>query len=137
MATGRTEDFSSRGRKDTRNTHTHTHTHTSTLPHTHAHIHTLTLAGVSSTITLPPSLFNNVPADRPVIGVYFALYESPTLLPATRVTNNETFASTEVGSPIVAATVGPGIDFVDLNPPVTITLGLLPFTSNVSVSWPL
>ena len=90
-----------------------------------------------SSIDLPPSLFNNVPANTPVIGVFFALYENPALLPATRVVDNETFASTEVGSPIVAATVGTDINFVDLDPPVTITLGLLPFTSNVSVSWPL
>ena len=71
-----------------------------------------------------------------MIGVYFALYENSALLPATMVVDNETFASTAVGSPIVAATVGPGTDFADLDPPVTITLGLLPFTSNVSVSWP-
>ena len=90
---------------------------------------------MSATINLPPSLFNDVPDNRPVIGVFFALYENPALLPATRVADNETFEETAVGSPIVAATVGPGIDFFDLDPPVTITLGLLPFTSNVSVSW--
>ena len=102
-----------------------------------AYTHTHTPAGVPSIITLPPSLFDDVPADRPVIGVYFALYKNPALLPATRVLNNETIASTKVGSPILAAIVGPGIDFVDLDPPVTITLGLLPFTTNESVSWPL
>ena len=108
------------------------HTHIDEA-YTHAHIfRPHTPAGVSSIITLPPSLFNKVPADRPVIGVYFALYENSALLPATM--NNEIFASTAVRSPIVAATVGLGIDFVDLDPPVTITLGLLPFTSNVSVS---
>ena len=109
-----------------RSIHTHTRTH---LSPTH------TQAGVSSTITLPPSLFNNIPADRPVTSVFFTLYENSALLPATM--NNDIFTSTEVGSPIVAATVGTDINFVDLDPPVTITLSLLPFTSNVSVSWPL
>ena len=100
--------------------------------------HTHTPAGVSATINLPPSLFNNVPADRPLIGVFFALYENSALLPASgEITkDNETIADIAVGSYIVGATVGPGIDFVNLNPPVTITLGLLPsLISNVSVSW--
>ena len=110
------------------------------MDHTHTNPYltlTCTPAGVPSSITLPPSLFDDVPVDRPVIGIFFALYRNSALLPATRMMNNETFANTEVGSPIVAATVGPDIDFVNLNPPVTITLGLLPFTNNVSVSWPL
>ncbi len=47
-----------------------------------------------------------------------------------------TVQETFVGTPIVAATVGPGIDFGDdvpLNPPVVITLGLLPLSENASV----
>ena len=91
---------------------------------------------MSATITLPSSLFNNVPADRPVIGVFFALYENSALLPASgEITRgNEIVADTVVGSYIVGATVGPGINFVNLDPPVTVTLGLLPITINVSVS---
>ncbi len=94
-------------------------------------------AGVSASISLPPELFNEVPANRPFIGVYFALYQNPVLLPV-----NESMAvvrenvTTAVGTPIVAATVGPGIDFGDtvpLDPPVVIILGLLELPENTSV----
>ncbi|XP_064387784.1 uncharacterized protein LOC135335951 [Halichondria panicea] len=97
-------------------------------------------AGVPASIALPPELFNQVPADRPVIGVYFALYENAALLPTNLlavVRDNVTVRETAVGTPIVAATVGPGIDFggdVPLDPPVVITLGLLPLPENSSTN---
>ncbi len=93
-------------------------------------------AGVPASIALPPELFNQVPTDRLFIGVYFTLYENTALFPTNMsavVRNNVTRS---VGTPIVAATVGPGIDFggdVPLDPPVVITLGLLPLPENTSV----
>ncbi len=96
-------------------------------------------AGVPASIALPPELFNQVPADRPVIGVYFALYENTALFPTNLlavVRDNVTVRETAVGTPIVGATVGRGIDFggvVPLDPPVVITLGLLPLPENSSV----
>ena len=91
-----------------------------------------------ASISLPPELFNEVPTNRPRIGVYFALYENPVLLPVneSRAMPRENVI-TAVGTPIVAATVGPGINFgetVPLDPPVTITLGLLDLPDNTTVS---
>ena len=96
-------------------------------------------AGVSATIALPPSLFNEVPANRPLIGVFFNFYENSALLPADGeiMRGNEIIADTAVGSYITGATVGSDVKYRNLDPPVTITLGLLPFTRSVSVSWDL
>ncbi len=88
-------------------------------------------AGVSASIVLPPELFGQVPNERRSIGVYFALYGDPALLPVSQST--VTNVTRSVGTPIVAATVGPGIDFVGLDPPVVITLGLLSLPENASV----
>ena len=93
------------------------------------------VAGVPASILLPPELFNEVPDDMPHIGVYFALYGDPVLLPVSNSTTIRENVTTFVGTPIVAATVGPGIDFGDivpLDPPVTITLGLLAQSKNAN-----
>ncbi len=69
--------------------------------------------------------------------MYFALYGDPVLLQVSNlsvVRGNETIRETFVSSPIVAATVGPGIDFENLDPPVVITLGLLELPENARVS---
>ncbi len=47
--------------------------------------------------------------------------------------DNVTVQETFVGTPIVGATVGPGIDYVGLDQPVVITLSLLPLPVNASV----
>jgi hypothetical protein len=71
-------------------------------------------------------LFNGISRDP--VGVFFALYTEPSLFPIRLpVRVEEEDASTlrsEVSSPIVAATVGPGLDFSDLDPPVVINLRL-------------
>ncbi len=93
-------------------------------------------AGVPASIALPAELFNQVPADRPVIGVYFALYINAALFPTNLSAVVRDNVTRSVGTPIVAATVGPGIDFggdIPLDPPVVITLGLLPLPENTSV----
>ncbi len=100
------------------------------------HAFPLPVAGVPASILLPPELFNEVPDDMPHIGVYFALYGDPVLLPVSNSTTIRENVTTFVGTPIVAATVGPGIDFGDivpLDPPVTITLGLLAQSKNATV----
>ncbi len=97
---------------------------------------TPTAGGVPAIISLPPELFNHVPADRRLIGLYFSLYENAALFPTNLsavVRDNVTVQETFVGTPIVGSTVGPGIDFVGLDPPVVITLGLLPLPVNASV----
>ncbi len=96
-----------------------------------------TAGGVPAIISLPAELFNQVPpADRRLIGLYFSLYENAALFPTNLsavVRDNVKVQETFVGTPIVGATVGPGIDFVTLDPPVVITLGLLPLPANASV----
>lgn len=89
-------------------------------------LHPSHTASVSASINLPPSLFDLVPDDRPVIGVFFALYENAHLFPITINATQEPVRSRiqAIGSPVIAATVGPGLDFVNLDPPVFISLGL-------------
>ena len=101
-------------------------------PYAHFY-HTTPPAGVPASIILPSSLFDQVPGERQFIGVYFALYGEPALLPVTSSPMMRENVSRSVGTPIVAATVGPGIDFSGLDPPVVITLGLLSLPDNTTV----
>lgn len=84
-------------------------------------------------IALPPSLFTNI-NNRSQEGIFFALYTQSTLFPI-QVTENTTGAvasrSTVVGSTIIAATVGSGLSFNNLEPPVEINLRIS--TTNESV----
>jgi len=60
--------------------------------------------------------------------IFFALYDTGVLFPITNNTQPipETNSSitTVVGSPVFAATVGPGLNFVELSEPVRVLLQL-------------
>ena len=80
----------------------------------------------SGAIGLPASLFQQID-DRPNIGIFFALYESPSLFPVAEDTNSTTSSSPKrkmVGSQVLAATVGFGIDFQNLSEDVTVAFQL-------------
>ena len=79
--------------------------------------------GDVASVTLPPGLFANISGNS--VGVFFALYSEPTLFPVRQREReeNDTLRN-EVASPIVAATVGPGLVFTDIDPPVVINLRL-------------
>ena len=84
-----------------------------------------------ASIALPPQLFTKV--DSKTVGVFFALYSQPTLFPVrqpARKDNDTTTLRNEVASSVVAATVGPGLVFRDINPPVVINLRLTDLTFN-------
>lgn len=76
---------------------------------------------------LPASLFESI-TDRNTVGIFFAVYDVGVLFPIMNATqiNQETNASVTavVGSPILAATVGPGLNFSGLEEPVSIFLRL-------------
>lgn len=57
------------------------------------------------------------------MGIFFAIYTESTLFPVRNVDakDNSTLTS-EVASPIVAVTVGPGLNLDNIDPPVTINL---------------
>ena len=60
-----------------------------------------------------------------VLGVFLALYDTPILFPVgEKIPISNSQARTIVGSQVLAATVGPGINFQDLIEPVTIILRL-------------
>lgn len=89
-------------------------------------------AGALASVSLPPQLFQGLGRDP--LGVFFTLYTEATLFPIRlprRMENDSTTLRSEVSSPIVGATVGPGIVLDNLNPPVVINLRLN-VTSNVS-----
>ena len=84
-----------------------------------------------ASITLAPNLFNQV-TDRKTVGVFFGLYDEATLFPV-RVMENNTRAQ-GIASPVVASTVGPGLDFSQLDPPVEIDLRITnTFNDSVSI----
>ena len=72
-------------------------------------------------IRLPPSLFDEL-NNLPNVGVFFGRYETSTLFPVGRVSNNG--RQTQVGSQVLAATVGQNLSLRNLSEPVTITLKL-------------
>ena len=76
-------------------------------------------------ISLPASLFRTI-VDRENVGVFFALYTTPILFPVDG--RNSTRARAprraEVGSSVLAATVGPGINFSKLQDNVTVVFRL-------------
>lgn len=84
-----------------------------------------------ASVALPPELFAGV--SRNPVGVFFGLYTEPTLFPVrvpVRMENDMSSRRSEVASSIVAATVGPGLDFSDLDPPVVVNLRLSNITIN-------
>ncbi len=74
-------------------------------------------------VSLPPSLFDDITDRGPDdgVGIFFLLYENSILFPVRSTGMNST-RQPAVASTIVAATVGPGLNFVDLDPPVEIIL---------------
>ena len=85
--------------------------------------------GETAAAFLPASLFQSTTGrDSISVGIFFAVYDTGVLFPITNSTeiNQETNASTTtiVGSPVIAATVGSGLNFDGLAEPVTILLRL-------------
>ena len=76
---------------------------------------------------LPASLFQLI-TDQDDVGIFFALYDTGVFFPITIDTqrDQETNSSitTVVGSPVLAATVGSGLNLVGLAEPVKILLRL-------------
>ena len=84
-----------------------------------------------ASVALPPELFNDVDVSRDPVGVFFALYSEPTLFPVRqpeRTENDTSSLRSEVASSVVASTVGPGLDFSSIYPPVVINLRLSDLT---------
>ena len=71
---------------------------------------------LTAAVYLPASLFQSI-TNRTVVGMFFAVYSTGTLFP----TKN---ATTDVGSPVLGVTVGPGLNFSNLTEPVSILLRL-------------
>jgi hypothetical protein len=87
-------------------------------------------------ISLPATLFDLID-NRDNVGVFFALHEASTLFPIGG-NSSGTFISprkASVGSHILAATVGPGINFQNLDDPVTIFLRLQITNGSVSLCY--
>ena len=76
---------------------------------------------------LPASLFQLI-TNQSSVAIFFAVYDTGVLFPITNATElvHRTNASitTVVGSPVFAATVGPGLNFSGLVEPVRISLQL-------------
>ena len=74
-------------------------------------------------ISLPASLFEGI-TGREDVGVFFALYNMSTLFPVDRRRNINAPRRPAVGSRVLAATVGPGLNFPELTENVTVVLRL-------------
>ena len=77
-------------------------------------------------INLPPTLFDSVPENRTTVGLFFAVYNNPSLFPVAEAQVESTTRVITVLSPVVAATatVGPGLTVEDAVPSVRILLRL-------------
>ena len=87
---------------------------------------------LDAAVSLPATLFEQID-DRDNIGIFFALqlHEASTLFPISG-NLSSTPRKASVGSHILAATVGPGINFQNLDEPVTILLRLQITNGNVN-----
>ena len=72
--------------------------------------------------------------DRTNVGAFFVFYETPILFPVGGELTDRSSLSRKnvVGSHVLAATVGPGINFLNLDEPITIVLRLQVTESGVS-----
>ena len=70
----------------------------------------------TAAVFLPPSLYQSI-TNHSSTGSFFAVYNSGALFPTTN-------ATTVVSSPVLAATVGSGLNFNNLRVPVRILLRL-------------
>ena len=75
----------------------------------------------TAAVFLPAPLFQSI-TNRTNVGIFFNVYDTGVLFPITKETNAS--IKTVVGSPVLAATVGSGLDFKGLAEPVTIMLRL-------------
>ena len=78
-------------------------------------------------IFLPASLFKGIQYYRDNIGIFFALYDQPTLFPvATNDDDSRASSQVQVGSPVIASTVGgENISIENLSEPVIVTLKIV------------
>lgn len=80
------------------------------------------LPGQTAAISLPASLFQQID-NRSTVGIFFALYNTSVLFPVDAGSAIDVdVRRTEVGSHVLAATVGPGLIFQNLPEPVTLVL---------------
>lgn len=70
-----------------------------------------------ASIDLPLSLFEQI-TNHSLIGLFYGLYSDPTLFPV----GVQDSKLTEIVSPVLATTVGPNINFENLQDPVTVLL---------------
>ena len=75
----------------------------------------------TAAINLPASLFAII-NDRANVGVFFALYNTSILFPVNGGRNRTQPMRSEVVTDVLAATVGPGIVFQNLEENVTVVL---------------
>ncbi len=87
----------------------------------------------TAAINLPASLFAII-NDRPNVGVFFALYNTSVLFPVNGGVDREEPRRSEVVTDVLAATVGPGIVFQNLEDNITVVLRVQPPEGLVSKS---
>ena len=75
----------------------------------------------TAAVFLPAPLFQSI-TNHTNVGIFFNVYDTGVFFPITKETNAST--TTVVGSPVLAATVGSGLNFKNLAEPVTIMLRL-------------
>lgn len=75
-------------------------------------------------VRLPASLFQRID-DHTTIGIFFALYDTPTLFPVNKKNNIHSDAA-NISSPVLSITVGPGLNFHELEHNITIVLRRIP-----------
>ena len=83
---------------------------------------------------LPPSLFSNI-SGRDGVGVFFAHYRETNLFPIREIESTveaDAVVNTTVGSSIASVTVGPGLIFRNLDPPIEINLVISEMNDSVS-----
>lgn len=85
-------------------------------------MNTSSKTSLCSSISLPSSLFQQIKRNTNTTGLVFTLYESAILFPVDGNTNSNNQTMTQVGSQIIAASVGQNIEFEDLKDPVTVIL---------------
>ena len=80
----------------------------------------------TAAVFLPPSLFQSIGTS---VGIFFAVYNTGALFPITNATRQvqgkNASITTVVGSPVLAVTVGSGLNFSNLPEPVRILLRLI------------
>ncbi len=90
---------------------------------------------IAASILLPAELFAQIPDKEVSTGIFYALFDNPSLFPTSNSKHGEgSTKQTIVATPVIAVTVGSGMDFVDINPPVEIMLEMKEWPNNLTVS---